>query len=262
MVNKTNSDLFKVLRVELGQYWSEVLAQADRNVLRFPPSHSDKLGHVLFANLRTGGRSTLLVTGNSSWDPQSHYYDSSREAARRGLKITRFFLLPHRNCRHNRQLYEHMALDKAAGIITQVLYIGELLSSFALPIINSLEIGLWDEAVACVALYGGPGMMMAPSEWRVSDRAEDIELQRQVFSILETRAIEISLDGNSKELELEEPMVTTAPIAQTLAPVLCQGDHVSPEDCSWYHAIWQYLRIFDMVSTPTWHASFYINELG
>lgn len=254
--------LFALLETSLRNHWAEVLAQADRNVLRFPPSHADKLGYTLFHNLQTGGLSTLLVTGSTPWDPKSPYYEACREAARRNCKISRLFLLPHRQCRHDPHLREHIALDQAAGVTTRVLYIGDLLSSFALPIPDSLEIGLWDEQVTCTALYGLSDISTtSPTEWRVSCRPEDIELQRNTLAAL-SNAEAISTDSPEEQLELEEPMVTTAPVANLLAPVLCRGDHVSREDCSWYHGVWQYLRIFDMVSTPTWHASFYLDALS
>ncbi|MDR0783211.1 MAG: class I SAM-dependent methyltransferase [Propionibacteriaceae bacterium] len=41
------------------------------------------------------------------------------------------------------------------------------------------------------------------------------------------------------------------------AAVFCTSDHVDPEDCSWYHGTWQYLRMLDMVATPSWHSYFY-----
>jgi hypothetical protein len=106
-------------------------------------------------------------------------------------------------------------------------------------------------SLSTVADYGPSGVMAAPTEWRVSQRREDAERHRELFSELRSRAEAINIDAPANALELEEPMVTTAPVVQTLAPVLCQGDHVSPEDCSWYHGIWQYLRIFNMVD---WYA--------
>jgi hypothetical protein len=57
-------------------------------------------------------------------------------------------------------------------------------------------------------------------------------------------------------------MLVSAPLAYQLAPVLCRGSHISESDCSWYHSIWQYLRIFNLVSTPTWHSEFYLREIG
>lgn len=29
------------------------------------------------------------------------------------------------------------------------------------------------------------------------------------------------------------------------------------ETCTWYHSVWQYLRVIDKVSSPEWHSIFY-----
>jgi hypothetical protein len=258
----TDARIFDSLRTELKRYWSEVAESAKRDILEFPPSQVDRFGAVLFSSLAKGGRSTLLVTGSSSWNPRSRYYEACREAARSGKAIVRLFLVAHRHCRLMPELRDHVALDKAAGIVTQVHYVGGLLASHELPILDSREIGLWDEEIACVARYDSSAVSIAPTEWTVSSRAADIELQQRVFATIEAGAEVVTLEDQSEELQLEEPMVTTAPLLQTLAPVLCRGDHVSPDNCAWYHGVWQYLRIFDMVSTPTWHADFYAEELG
>jgi hypothetical protein len=71
----------------------------------------------------------------------------------------------------------------------------------------------------------------------------------------------LDLDESDAALHLEEPMISSAPLASKLAPVLCRGDHVDAEDCAWYHGIWQFLRVFDMVSTPTWHSAFYLGSI-
>ena len=28
-------------------------------------------------------------------------------------------------------------------------------------------------------------------------------------------------------------------------------------DCTWYHSVWQYLRLLGLVSTPSWHDQFF-----
>ncbi len=56
-------------------------------------------------------------------------------------------------------------------------------------------------------------------------------------------------------------MVQTAPLMDLLSSAVCGGSYVEDGDCSWYHGVWQYLRILDMVSTPTWHPRFYVPEL-
>jgi hypothetical protein len=62
-------------------------------------------------------------------------------------------------------------------------------------------------------------------------------------------------------LSLEEPLVESATTIAAVAPVLCVGDHIDDQDCSWYHGAWQYLRLLDLVSTPSWHHEFYSTAL-
>ena len=53
----------------------------------------------------------------------------------------------------------------------------------------------------------------------------------------------------------DEPLAVSAPLARTWSRTLCT-------DCGWYHGLWQYLRLFDIVSTPPRHAAFYHEALG
>ncbi len=262
MPKRDPSDLFTALTGEFRRYLLKQQSQVEREILVFPANEGDRLGQALFSNLATGGFCTLVVTGRRDWDPRSYYHQAARFAAYRGCKIRRAFLLSHRHCRHDITLEEHLQLDEAVGIKTEVLYVGELLSRLALPIAESLEFGIWDDAIGCIGVFGPSGAAGAITEWRVTARREDLQTLRDIRNLLDKQAQRLSLldpDGNPPDLE--EPMITTAPIAHEMAPILCQGDHVSPEDCSWYHGVWQYLRIFNMVSTPTWHTDFYFTAL-
>jgi SAM-dependent methyltransferase len=256
--------LFSALSKEMKRYWQEVFFQAERDVLSFPASETDRYGQTLFANLRKGGFCTFVVTGRDIWNPNTHYFQAARFAAKRGRKIERAFLIPHKFCRPDRTLHEHMRLDQEAGIMVGAYYVGEMISNLSLPLAESLDFGIWDNAIGCVGIYQSKGTGSGINEWRVTCRAEDLQLLRSLADQIKKQALKISLDDSEsyQTFDLEEPMVTTAPIARELASILCKGDHVSPEDCSWYHSIWQYLRIFDMVSTPTWHSKFYIDTLS
>jgi hypothetical protein len=55
----------------------------------------------------------------------------------------------------------------------------------------------------------------------------------------------------------EEPLALSAPLAREIAPTLCHRDPASGESCAWYHGFWQYLRLFDFITTPRDHAEFY-----
>lgn len=56
-----------------------------------------------------------------------------------------------------------------------------------------------------------------------------------------------------------ELLALSAPLARRLAPQLCRKDPVSGEDCSWYHGIWQDLRLLGLAATPDQHANFFRN---
>lgn len=60
---------------------------------------------------------------------------------------------------------------------------------------------------------------------------------------------------------LQEPLMQSADMLFEAASVLCSHDHINADSCQWYHSIWQYLRLLDMVSTPSWHHDFYCRKL-
>lgn len=49
----------------------------------------------------------------------------------------------------------------------------------------------------------------------------------------------------------------SADLVARKAGILCRGGLSGSRDCDWYHGTWQYLRILDLVSSPTWHDEFY-----
>lgn len=59
---------------------------------------------------------------------------------------------------------------------------------------------------------------------------------------------------------LEDYLKISANDVYDKAYQLCKNGIVD-NDCSWYHASWQYLRLVNVVSSPTWHDDFYKNEI-
>jgi SAM-dependent methyltransferase len=59
----------------------------------------------------------------------------------------------------------------------------------------------------------------------------------------------------------EEPLAESAPVAWSLAPALCAGDPASPESCLWYHRIWQYLRLLDIITSIRTNTPFLLGTL-
>ncbi len=255
-------ELFQALHQLLKRYWLSTESYAVQGVLSFPPSEEDQLARVLFSKLDVGGFATLVVSGRRRWNPQSNYFESARAAARRGCKITRAFLLPHRQYLNDEVLQQHWLEDERAGIEVLALYISDLLAMSTVPAPSTLDIGIWDGSLTCSSFSQPAGSERGVVEWRVSARPEDLQLAESLREELLTKAERLPAPGKAPTaLTLEEPMVRTAPLAELLAQTLCRGAYVSPEDCSWYHGFWQYLRIFDLVSTPTWHSTFYLSEL-
>ncbi len=60
---------------------------------------------------------------------------------------------------------------------------------------------------------------------------------------------------------LQEPLMQSADMLYEVASLCCSHDHVNETSCQWYHSIWQYLRLLNMVSTPSWHHDFYLKQL-
>lgn len=60
---------------------------------------------------------------------------------------------------------------------------------------------------------------------------------------------------------LQEPLMMSADMMSEVSYVLCSHDHMNLDGCCWYHSVWQYLRLMNMVSTPSWHHDFYISNL-
>jgi SAM-dependent methyltransferase len=61
---------------------------------------------------------------------------------------------------------------------------------------------------------------------------------------------------------VEEPVLESAPLARDVAVRLCRRDPETGESCSWYHGLWQYLRLLRLVATPEHHADFYRDALA
>ena len=54
----------------------------------------------------------------------------------------------------------------------------------------------------------------------------------------------------------DEPLAESAPVAFALASRLCAGDPGSADSCLWYHRIWQYLRLLDIITSIRTNTAF------
>lgn len=59
-----------------------------------------------------------------------------------------------------------------------------------------------------------------------------------------------------------ELLLASAPLARRWAARQCVADPFGGGTCGWYHGVWQYLRILDVVAAPREHAQFFADTLG
>lgn len=57
-------------------------------------------------------------------------------------------------------------------------------------------------------------------------------------------------------LTYSEPVSASCDWIASAAPFSCRESNGSR--CDWYHGTWQYLRLLDLVSNPTWHTDFFV----
>jgi hypothetical protein len=56
-----------------------------------------------------------------------------------------------------------------------------------------------------------------------------------------------------------EPLGESAPQARRLAPSLCRKDPATGTDCSWYHGLWQDLRLIGLAASPEHQPTFFLD---
>jgi hypothetical protein len=253
---------FERLKSFLTLIQDSIEEDATKGILRFAPTQLEEGGRILFDTLERGGFATFVVPGKSGWNPESDYYQDLRRQARLGKNITRLFLLPHRHYLREKLIQKHCNLDLAAGIKVKFVIVDGL--SLELSLFHEvLDFGIWDEEIACWVYKQSSGTVNAVGYWVVTNRQEDLDLALRIRdALLEQDIVNTTSASSLDEFALEEPLTKSAPLMFALAEFLCKGDHLNRENCAWYHRTWQYLRLLDLVSTPTWHSSFYLNAMS
>lgn len=59
---------------------------------------------------------------------------------------------------------------------------------------------------------------------------------------------------------IQQQLIASCDKMYELAKENCCGSYLDNNSCEWYHSAWQYLRVLDKVSSPTWHFYFYYEE--
>jgi predicted alpha/beta hydrolase family esterase len=226
----------------------------DPNVIHLPDSILPELHRT--AGIGLASKALQIVPFHADgWNPEAFEHLVWRQVATMGHTVERVYVAPHRGVASD-ILERQLALDATAGVRAYVTFVTALPEDMQ----GATGAGLWilDDTTVVSADPSTDGIS---DGWAVSRRSTDVHAAlatwRAVVDVAEdpTTAVSATLD-------LEEPLVLSADLVGGVADILCAGDHVAADGCSWYHGTWQYLRLLDMVSTPTWHSAFYLENLG
>lgn len=125
----------------------------------------------------------------------------------------------------------------------------------AAPQIPMTTLWLIDDSVVVRQEPGDRGT----GSWLVTGRRAEVDRARSLIRA----ASKLALDAKPAiGPDITAWLLESAEIVYQAAQMACTGSqYIDDNGCAWYHGVWQYLRLFDMVSSPTWHAEFYAEQL-
>jgi SAM-dependent methyltransferase len=195
------------------------------------------------------------------WRPQAFSQLVWRDLARQGRKVQRLYLVPSGHGRAGQELVNHqLTRDKHSQFECGVLPVSGVAEPTRIPM---NDVWLIDDRVVVRQELAGDGALA----WVVSVRPNEVAAARELWDRLwqsEQRSVtetDLRPLGHGSP-ELTYSLLMSANMMRTVAPMSCTRDYIDEQSCAWYHGVWQYLRLFDMVSSPAWHADFYHDALG
>ncbi len=226
----------------------------NRDTLYFPAAYERDL-HLALAETAQKTVDRIIICSTESPDVNAFHRTIWRDVAASGPVSRAVYVLSHTGLIRS-ALTELVKLDVEAGISVRIVAVGDLPDSVALATVT--ETVLVDSSVAALAPRGESRQSQAAWTVTVSDGhvAESRRLMKEIWQLA------FPADRLPVNLNLDEPLVQSASIISGVAPVLCSGNHVDSKGCAWYHGTWQFLRLMDLVSTPTWHHEFYQSALA
>jgi hypothetical protein len=223
--------------------------------LYFSPPYTSDLQLALAENAGSS-LDRIAVWASETPDPDSFQEGLWREVSRSGIVVRSIYLISHLGLVRG-ELSRQLREDRLAGIDARIATAGSIPEDLAqLSLADTILVG--DDVVARSA--DSVGRMESAGDWTVTNAENHIAEGRRLFEQLWLESQ--PYDQVPTALDLEEPLVQSAPVIAGVAPVLCQGDHVDPAGCAWYHGTWQYLRLMNLVSTPSWHHDFYMRSIA
>jgi hypothetical protein len=120
------------------------IRDADKKVLTITPEDINDEGRLHFMNLRNGGFATF-VSDAENWDPEDIYFRDGRAASKRGMQITRVFVIKSPQDLKRKLLLKQMQLDYEAGIEVRIIKYADLQA-----IKCEEDFGIWDNSYVCI----------------------------------------------------------------------------------------------------------------
>lgn len=223
----------------------------DKKIVKLPCYLSMDLMQALAINAQFNIKQFRPIR-NEKIEIDSFEFEITRQLSSSGCDCKRIYLIPHVGFAKN-DMMELLENDRNNGVDSRTLVMSSI--SFSSASIQSRAKWIIDDKA--IVDFGDDALNS--SQCVVTKRKEDIvNLSNQWDELWD-----LSIDDiyNNNNLDLQEPLVLSADLINGAAYVLCTHNHVDDEECNWYHGTWQYLRLLEMVSTPTWHHDFYTKQL-
>lgn len=226
----------------------------NRETIYFPRVYERDL-MVALAESTEHAISRIVICASDLTDSGSFPYQVWRELAESGISIDTTYLLSHRGLLDG-VLREVLERDVSSGIRVNVVTASALPDHLAC---RSLSDAIIVDGALLAQTANGTASPTGSTSWTITTAQDRIKDTDRILS--DVRQLGHGPREVPSVLDLEEPLVQSAGVIAGVAPVLCTGAYVDKHGCDWYHGTWQFLRLMDLVSTPSWHHDFYRAEL-
>jgi predicted alpha/beta hydrolase family esterase len=165
------------------------LIKAENKVLKMTPQMLHDESEFHSDNLLKSGFATF-VTNSIEWDPMDEYFECNREAAQRGLDITRVFVVKNKEDLKRELLKKQIKLDIEGGIKVYLIDAKELEE-----IGCEEDFGIWDNEYVCIQNFDETGelkggvidsrvkSLLTAQNWRdrIIRKSKKVELLEEVL---------------------------------------------------------------------------------
>lgn len=216
----------------------------DGDVVRIPPGNVTRLVQQLAATVTSNILQIIPLTAHSRTAGafSDAVWRSLADDARTDVQVRRLYLVPPGGTAPEPE-------QTTVRFQVRSIAVRDFIGSDLIPLPVS-DLWLIDDSIA---------VSDEPAEvpfWQVSARHSDIDRFRELWEELWERQ-----GATAPPEPFAEPLVQSADMMATIAKMSCNSHMYVEGTCSWYHGVWQYLRLFDLVSSPAWHSAFYREAL-